>query len=270
MLTLVAGTALLVVIFLAARHVTADDAARPAPGKQVTSSRPPVLLPSIAQMRRARLFAMQRSGTVSFAVIDTSGRLRCYRCNDRYVSASVVKTMLLVAYLDQIAEADPPLSPSHRALLNAMIRRSDNTAATAIYRHVRDAALYRLAAEAEMTRFDVFGDWTSARITAADQVRFFARIDELTPPEYRGYARQLLASVVPSQTWGIPEISRPRWMTLLKGGWRHTSRGHLVHQVARLERRGLSVAIAVLTDGNPSDAYGRATIRGVAARLLGT
>jgi hypothetical protein len=269
-LTLVAGTALLVVIFLAARHVTADDAARPAPGKQVTSSRPPVLLPSIAQMRRARLFAMQRSGTVSFAVIDTSGRLRCYRCNDRYVSASVVKTMLLVAYLDQIAEADAPLSPSHRALLNAMIRRSDNTAATAIYRHVRDAALYRLAAEAEMTRFDVFGDWTSARITAADQVRLFARIDALTPPDYRGYVRQLLASVVPSQAWGIPEISRPRWMTLFKGGWRHTSRGHLVHQVARLETRGLSVSIAVLTDGNPSDAYGRATIRGIAARLLGT
>ena len=188
----------------------------------------------------------------------------------RYVSASVVKAMLLVAYVDQIAEEDLPLTSSHRALLDAMVRRSDNASADVIYGHVSDAALYRLAAEAEMTRFDVFGDWTSARITAADQVRFFAWIDELAPPYYRGYVRQLLASVVPSQTWGIPEISRPRWVTLFKGGWRHTSRGHLVHQVARLERRGLSVAIAILTDGNPSDAYGRATIRGIAARLLET
>jgi hypothetical protein len=151
-----------------------------------------------------------------------------------------------------------------------VIQRSDNASASVVYGNVGDAALYRLAAEAEMTRFDVSGKWTSARITAADQVRLFARIDTLTPAKYRGYARRLLASVVPSQAWGIPEISRPRWMTLSKGGWRHTSRGHLVHQVARLERRGLFVAIAVLTDGNPSDPYGRATIRGIAARLLGT
>jgi hypothetical protein len=178
--------------------------------------------------------------------------------------------MLLVAYLDQIAEDDLPLTSSHRASLDAMIQRSDNASARVIYGHVGDAALYRLAAEAEMMRFDVFGDWTGARITAADQVRLFARIDTLMPAEYRGYARRLLASVVPSQAWGIPEVSRPRWMTLFKGGWRHTSRGHLVHQVARLERRDLSVAIAVLTDGNPSEAYGRATIRGIAARLLGT
>lgn len=149
-----------------------------------------------------------------------------------------------------------PLTSSHRVLLDAMIRRSDNASANVIYRHVGSAALYRLAAEAGMTRFDVFGDWTSARITAADQVRFFARIDTLTPAEYRGYARQLLESVVSSQAWGIPETSRPEWMTMFKGGWRHTSRGHLVHQVARLERRGLLIMIAVLTDGNPSDAMG--------------
>jgi hypothetical protein len=35
-----------------------------------------------------------------------------------------------------------------------------------------------------------------------------------------------------------------------------------------LERGQVSLSIAVLTDGNPSDAYGRETIAGVAARLL--
>jgi len=177
--------------------------------------------------------------------------------------------MLLVGYLNQIAEHDQPLTSSHRAFLEAMIRQSDNASADVIYDHVCDAGLYRLATKAEMMRFDVHGDWTSARITAADQVRLFAGIDTFTPAQYRGYADHLLASVVRSQAWGIPEISRPRWMTLFKDGWRHTSRGHLVHQVARLERGPLSVAIAVQTDGNPSDRYGRRTIRGVAARLLG-
>jgi hypothetical protein len=42
-----------------------------------------------------------------------------------------------------------------------------------------------------------------------------------------------------------------------------------VHQVARLETRGTLLGIAVLTDGNPSDANGRETIAGIADRLLG-
>jgi len=45
-------------------------------------------------------------------------------------------------------------------------------------------------------------------------------------------------------------------------------RGNLVHQVARLEQGERTVAIAILTDSDPSDGYGRETIRGIAARLL--
>jgi hypothetical protein len=136
---------------------------------------------------------------VSFAVIDSSGRLRCYRCHTRYAPASVVKAMLLVGYLNELAEDDRPLRSSHRMLLDAMIQRSDNASADAIYLHVGDSGLYGLATEAEMASFDVHGGWTSARITAADQARLFARIDTVTTAEYRGYARELLASVVPSQ-----------------------------------------------------------------------
>lgn len=124
------------------------------------------------------------------------------------------------------------------------------------------AGLYRLATQANMRGFDVFGNWATAQITAADQARFFAQLEELTPARYREYARQLLSSVVRSQAWGIPEVSRPRWKTFFKGGWRETTRGQLAHQVAWLESRRLLVAIAILTDGNPSQAYGRATIRG--------
>jgi hypothetical protein len=229
-----------------------------------------ISLPTVRQVTSARVFARSRSGLVSFAVIDTSGRLRCYQCRARYVSASVVKAMLLVAYLNGLADHHQPLASSHHAYLDAMIRVSDNSSATAIYRHVGDVGLYRLANQARMSDFDVFGDWTTAQITASDQARFFARIETLTPASYRGYVLELLASVVPAQAWGIPEVSRPRWKTFFKGGWRTTSRGNLVHQVARLERGRLTMTIAVLTDGNPDDAYGRATIRGIAARLFGS
>jgi hypothetical protein len=226
-------------------------------------------MPTAGQVGRARVFADSRVGFVSFAVVDTSGELRCYRCGVRYVSASVVKAMLLVAYLDRLAHDRRPLTPSHAALLDAMIRFSDNSAASALYTHVGRAGLYRLAARAKMRDFDVSGSWATAQITAADQARFFAQLDALTPAEYRAYARQLLSSVVRSQAWGIARASRPRWLTFFKGGWRETTRGQLVHQVALLESGRRSLSIAVLTDGNPSQRYGRATVRGIAARLLG-
>jgi beta-lactamase family protein len=225
-------------------------------------------LPTAAQVMNARAFAESRAGVVSFAVIDTSDDLHCYRCRTRYTSASVVKAMLLVAYLTSLAEENRGLTPSHHAQLEAMIRVSDNQAATEIYSHVGDAGLRRLAKQAGMRDFSVSGGWATARITAADQARFFTFIDTPLSAKDREYASQLLSSIVASQAWGIPGVSRPEWRTLFKGGWRRTRRGQLVHQVARLERGDAVMAIAILTDGNPRDPYGRATIRGIARRLL--
>jgi hypothetical protein len=55
---------------------------------------------------------------------------------------------------------------------------------------------------------------------------------------------------------------------VLQGGWLSHRDGSLVHQVARLEQGERTMALAVLTDGNPTDEYGRETIQGIAARLL--
>ncbi|HUF75878.1 MAG TPA: hypothetical protein VMM35_06350, partial [Longimicrobiales bacterium] len=130
-------------------------------------------LPTSAQVMNARAFAESRSGVVSFAVMDTSDNLHCYRCRTRYASASVVKAMLLVAYLTSLAEENRAPTASHHAQLEAMIRVSDNRAATEIYSHVGDAGLRRLARQAGMRDFGVSGEWATARITAADQARFF-------------------------------------------------------------------------------------------------
>lgn len=227
-----------------------------------------VQVPAPWQVMKASDFAASRAGRVSFAVVDTAGALSCYRCRVSYQSASVVKAMLLIAYLNRLAGEGKMLDADHDAYLASMIRVSDNAAATAIYAHVGDKRLQELARQAGMTDFRISGSWGSARITAADQARFFSQMHELTPSEYLGYTRSLLASIVPRESWGIPEVSRPEWLTFFKGGWLTSRRGNLVHQVARLEKGQLSLTIAILTDGNPSDAYGRATVRGIAARLL--
>ena len=53
-----------------------------------------------------------------------------------------------------------------------------------------------------------------------------------------------------------------------KGGWRTTGLGQLVHQVARLESRRHTFAVAVMTDGDPTMGYGIDTIQGVTEALL--
>src|SRR4051812_26321217 len=83
------------------------------------------VFPTSAQLHAARHFAAHRHGAVSFAVVDSHGRDRGGRHPAlRRPSASVVKAMLLVAYLR--AHARDRLSPPARRLLSPMIRVSAN------------------------------------------------------------------------------------------------------------------------------------------------
>ena len=225
-------------------------------------------MPTAATVRSARRFARGRAGRVAFAVADDRGRLRCFACRRTYPSASLDKAMLLVADLRRLAREDRRPAAADRALLGRMIRESSNDAADAVFARNGDAGLDAVARSADMRDFAGVGYWSGARLSAADQARFFARLDGLLPGAERAFARRLLRTVVPAQTWGIPDVSRPRWVTLFKGGWRPEAGRSLVHQAARLERDGRMVTIAVLTDGNPNHFYGRRTLRGIAERLL--
>jgi hypothetical protein len=211
-----------------------------------------------------------RGGYTAYAVLDSQGRLSGRRLHRTFTSASVVKAMLLVADLRELAARDHGLDPGRRALLAPMIHLSDNAAASAIWSLDGEGPVRALARAAGMTDFSISGYWSSARISAADQARFFFRMEELTPRRFRAYANHLLSHIVEFESWGIPRVARPRgWRTYFKGGWVGTGRGQLVHQVARLERPRTRVAIAVLTDGNPSMEHGIETIEGVTRRLLG-
>jgi hypothetical protein len=122
-----------------------------------------------------------------------------------------------------------------------------------------------------MTEFSIVGIWARARISPADQARFFFKQDSLIPRQFRRYARSLLSGISGAQSWGIPHVARPAgWHVFFKGGWRGTGLGQLVHQVGRLERRHTRFAMAVMTDGDPSMGYGITTIQGVTARLIST
>lgn len=225
-------------------------------------------LPSASGLRRAWAYARERGGLVSIAVVDTRGRLRGRHEGRRYVSASVVKAMLLAAELDRLSGEGLRLDPSTEQTLRAMITYSDNAAADTIYYRVGDAGLYRVARAAGMKRFTVSGYWANAQVTAADMARLFARLDAVMAGPEREFALGLLGSVIPEQSWGVPDAGGERWAVRFKGGWRETERGSLVHQAAELRVDGRSLSIAVLTDGQRSQPYAIRTVRGVARRLL--
>jgi beta-lactamase class A len=215
----------------------------------------------------AKRYASHRHGAIAFAVRTESSAYGWHE-QRTFPSASVLKAMLLVAYLNERPVRGRALHSSERALLGPMIRRSDNAAASAIFVRVGPGRLRALARRARMRHFAPAAPiWGNSRIDAADQARFFLRIDRLVPPRHRAYAMHLLAHVVPSQRWGIGQVPPRGWRLYFKGGW-GSGTGRVDHQVALLRRGRERVSVAILTFADGSHAYGKETLRGVAKRLL--
>jgi beta-lactamase class A len=232
----------------------------------VASAPAAVAIPAEDALTDARTWLATRAGRTAFACVDSTGALHGLRVHDRFHSASLVKAMLLTAYLERAEAEHRPLSEAEETLLDPMIRVSDNDAASAIFARVGEAGLQRLAHEAGMTDFATNAAWGYTEVSAADQARFFARLDALLPRRSAHFAHELLAGVTATQRWGIPAAAEPLgWHVLFKGGWLEG----IVNQAARLEHGETTLSIAVLSDENPSMGYGIETIEGVTARLLG-
>ncbi len=222
-----------------------------------------------ARIEAARTYAENRAGLVAFAVVDERGRLHGYRVSAVAPSASVLKAMLLVAYLRKASVRDRPLTDRERALLGPMIRRSDNAAASTVLGLVGRSGVMRLARVTGMTHFRLVTPiWGLSQITPRDQAHYFHHIDRYVPSRHRHYAMHLLATIVPSQRWGIAKVAPEGWNLYFKGGW-GSGTGLVDHQVALLRLGKVRVSLCITTRFNPDHEYGKRTLRGVAARLVG-
>jgi beta-lactamase class A len=226
---------------------------------------PPGWRPDVAA---ARDYSRARRGSVTFATA-VPGRTWGYRADTTAPSASVLKAMLLVSYLNHPSVRNRSLRDADRRLISPMVRRSDNPTATRIWSFVGARRLSRLARRAGMRRFTPAPTrvWGQSRISADDQARFFLRIDRFVVARHRAAAMRLLRMVVPSQRWGVGQVAPRGWRLYFKGGW-GLGAGAVDHQVALLERGRTRVAIAVLTTAQGTHAYGKESLRGVFKRLL--
>jgi hypothetical protein len=218
-------------------------------------------------MAAARDYLAQRGGSVSFAV-RTKSRVWGHRRLRVVPAASVLKAMLMVAYLNRRKVRDRPLRRRDLRLLRPMIRRSDNATASYIRNLVGNRGLRRVARRVGMRRFTpVAHPWGHSLVNAADQTRFFLRLEHFVAKRHRRRALRLLHSIVPSQRWGVGRVAPRGWELYFKGGW-GSGTGAVDHQVALLRRGPYRVSVAVMTTANGSHAYGKATLRGVFRRLL--
>jgi beta-lactamase class A len=190
-------------------------------------------------------------------------------------SASVVKVTILGALLRKAQAEHRSLTSTERALAWAMITRSDNNAASALWAETGRSWLQRFLNRAGMTHtvLGPDGAWGLTRITAADETRLLwllLRANRVLGTSARDYALALMADVIPAQRWGVPAGAPRRlvvhvkngWLPLAPYGWRINSIGGFTAKSTK--HSGERYTIVVLTQDNPTMAYGVGTVEAIA------
>ncbi|PIB12328.1 hypothetical protein B1C81_02715 [Streptomyces sp. HG99] len=219
----------------------------------------------------ARFLALvkpQRKARVTAAVLDLDGTDRkptVYGDDTPYDTASIVKVNILAAALLQAQDAGRGLTKQERSHAEAMIERSDNAAANALWRRIGlasglDAANRRLGLTS--TKGGPGAKWGLTRTTASDQIRLLRTVFPTDPASPAGSTalnetsrtciRTLMTRIVGEQAWGVSAASGSGWA--LKNGWLQRSSTGLwdINSVGQVTVSGHHYLVAVLSDGNTS------------------
>jgi beta-lactamase class A len=224
--------------------------------------------------RISRAIETARRHRVSFVAVEVddpgAGVVCRLDSTSHFDSASVVKVTILGALLRKAQAEHRSLTRSERALAWAMITRSDNDAASALWDDTGRAWLQRFLKRTGMT--DTFlgpgGAWGLTRITAADETRLLWLLltaNRVLNTSSRHYALGLMADVIPAQRWGVPAGAPRRLVVHVKNGWLplapHRWR---INSIGAFTGHGEKYSIVVLTQDNPTMAYGVRTVEAIA------
>lgn len=198
-------------------------------------------------------------------------RLGCWlRSARQYDSASVVKVTILGALLRMALVQHRYLTGTEAAEARAMITRSDNDSASALWAELGRWRLRRFLHLAGMrqTVLGPDGFWGLTQITAHDEVlllRLLLHKNPVLDTPSRRYALSLMAQVISSQRWGVP-AGAPTTLTVhVKNGWLpRATHGWRIHSIGCFTGPGGGYSIVVLTQDNPTMAYGIRTIEAIA------
>ncbi|MEU6811685.1 serine hydrolase [Streptomyces sp. NPDC046831] len=240
------------------------DAAAVPPAKAGT----PAASPTAAQP--------QHEARVTAAVFDLDGsdRQPTVRGEDTpYDTASIVKVDILAAVLLQAQDAGRDLTAQERTRAEAMIERSDNASANALWRQIGQAPGLKKANERlglTSTNGGPGPKWGLTQTTASDQIRLLRAVFGTGPAATTGstalnetsraYVRTLMTRIASDQSWGVSAAADSGWA--LKNGWLQRSTTDLwdVNSVGQVTAGGHRYLVAVLSDGNASMEDGKALV----------
>ncbi|WP_246179125.1 hypothetical protein [Actinomadura decatromicini] len=174
--------------------------------------------------RKPPVVRVPRGVRVSYAVFERGRVVAERRSRQTFRSASVVKILIALDYLERHRA-----SAADRALLQVMLRSSDDKAATEFWRRggqrqvvermVRRAGL----AETAPPPADKPGFWGYTAISARDVVKTYRYLLEKAPKGQREFVLEQLRRSTPcgtdgfDQTFGIPSAAKRPWA--VKQGW---------------------------------------------------
>jgi hypothetical protein len=210
-----------------------------------------------------------RSDNVTAAVSDIrTGVTYTYRPGVVENTASTVKVDILATLLHE-TQADGSLTPTEQALSVPMIEDSLDTAADALWVQLGPAAIgaFESAAGTTSTVPAVNGVWGTTTTTAEDRLAMLRTVvfqNGLLTNASRAYILDLMEHVTPSQDWGATGGVPPGVTVALKNGFSQII-GWQINTTGWVNGDGHDYLIAVLTDGNPSEAYGIQTANAISS-----
>lgn len=229
--------------------------------------------PALAARLTRDIQAAQRGRVSAVAVgVDDPGMgVTCWlNGSEHFDSASVVKVTILGALLRKAGDQHRYLTRNEAALATAMITRSDNNAASALWAELGRSYLQHFLNLALMrqTALGPGGYWGLTQITAHNEVillRLLLHPNSVLDTASRDYALNLMAHVIPSQRWGVPAGAPTSLTVHVKNGWLpRATHGWRIHSIGCFTGRGGGYSMAVLTQDNASMAYGVATVEAIA------
>ncbi|SDM74863.1 serine hydrolase [Allokutzneria albata] len=216
-----------------------------------------------------------RQGTAAVSLRHPGAGLSCtLNAGRQFQSASVIKVTILAAVLRKAQDAGRGLTAQEKQWATAMITKSDNDSATALWDSVTAAGMKKFMTMAGMrgTTIDSSGWWGKTHITATDQMAMLTLLttnNSVLTAASRAYVLDLMGKVVAGQRWGTPAGAPAGTTVRVKNGWvdRGDGVGWRINSLGVFSGKGKDYQIVVLTEGNSSEGYGHTTIEGVAKAI---
>jgi hypothetical protein len=218
-------------------------------------------------------YLSQRAGNVTAALYDAnSGATFVLNPGDLENTASIVKVDIMVTALQEARQNGGSVPAAELGLMPPMIEQSDNDAATDMWNDVGGpSAVARYNENLGLTSTTPNDAWGLTTTSAADQVKLVKALaypNTTLSGQARAYGLSLMENVEPTQAWGVTGGVPPGVTVALKNGWLPLSPGDWqVNSIGFVAGAGRDYVLAVLTDDDPTEAYGIATIEGV-SRLV--